>query len=108
MEPPLSLFQPFLPYQPRSMHSIWLIQLYNDYRYSTGDTNTKTWANTNTNTNKNKNTETNMFLMVEVLFWQLFLLLLPISLTNCNIESLLDAKSGGVAELSAMKLNLSN
>ena len=97
MEPPLSLFQPFLPYQPRSMHSIWLIQLYNDYRYSTGDTNTKTRANTNTNTNKN--TETNMFLMVEVLFCQLFLLLLAISLTNCNIESLLDAKSGGVAEL---------
>ena len=106
MEPPLSLFQPFLPYQPRSMHSIWLIQLYNDYRYSTGDTKTKTKANTNTKANKN--TETNMFLMVEVLFWQLFLLLLAISLTNCNIESLLDAKSGGVAELSAMKLNLSN
>ena len=68
---------------------------------------TKTKTKANTNTKANKNTETNMFLM-EVLFCQLFLLLLAISLTNCNIESLLDAKSGGVAELSAMKLNLSN
>ena len=73
----------------------------------TQQTKTKTKANTNTKANKNKNTETNMFLM-EVLFCQLFLLLLAISLTNCNIESLLDAKSGRVAELSAMKLNLSN
>ena len=105
MEPPLSLFQPFLPYQPRSMHSIWLIQLYNDYRYSTDKDKDK--GKYKHKANKNKNTETNMFLM-EVLFCQLFLLLLAISLTNCNIESLLDAKSGGVAELSAMKLNLSN
>ena len=73
----------------------------------TQQTKTKTKTKANTNTKANKNTETNMFLM-EVLFCQLFLLLLAISLTNCNIESLLDAKSGGVAELSAMKLNLSN